>query len=40
MDRQKILTGIFWIWVVGAFAAYMVQYRGFVRPVLSALGIL
>jgi hypothetical protein len=40
MDRQKFLSGVAWLWVVGAFAAYMVQYRDFVRPVLGALGIL
>ena len=40
MDRRKVLNGVFWLWVVGAFAAYMIQNRDFVRPVLSALGLL
>ena len=40
MDRQKVLNGVFWTWVVGAFAAYIFQYRDFVRPVLNVLGIL
>jgi len=34
-----MLSRALWLWVLGVFAAYMIQYLDFVGPVLNALGI-
>ena len=39
MDRQTVLQRFLWLWVVGVFAAYMIQFRDFVGPILSVLGL-
>ena len=39
MDREKMLSRALWLWVVGTFAAYLIQFRDFARPILSVLGL-
>ena len=39
MDRQKMLSRALWLWVIGVFAAYMVQFRDFAGPILNFLGL-
>lgn len=39
MNSKNLVAGLLWLWVVAAMAAYLYQFRGFVRPVLQYLGI-
>ena len=39
MDNRKMVNRALWLWVVGAFAAYMVQFRDFAGPILNILGL-
>ncbi len=39
MDNRKMVNWALWLWVVGAFAAYMVQFRDFAGPILNILGL-
>ncbi len=38
MDREKMLSRALWLWVFGAFAAYMIQFRELAGPIFAALG--
>jgi hypothetical protein len=38
MDRDKYIDAVLWVWVVGAMAFYIYQFKGFVRPILNLLG--
>ena len=37
MDRQKMLSRALWLWVLGVFAAYIIQFKGLAGPILNAL---
>jgi hypothetical protein len=39
MNRQTLLKRFLWMWVIGAFTAYMIQYRDLFGPVLNVLGL-
>ena len=39
MDRDKMLNRALWMWVLGVFAAYMIQFREFAGPLLDVLGL-
>lgn len=39
MDSKNLGAGFLWLWVVVAMAAYLYQFRGFVRPILQYLEI-
>jgi hypothetical protein len=39
MDKKKTMLLAFWLWVLCVFAAYIIQFRDFIAPVLNALGI-
>ena len=36
--RNAALT-LLWLWVVGAFATYLFQFRNLVEPILATLGL-
>ena len=38
MDKKSFLNGILWFWVIGAFGAYVFQFRDFAGPILDLLG--
>lgn len=35
----RLAAALLWAWVIGAFAAYLWQLRGYVEPALSAVGL-
>ena len=37
MDRDKMLGRALWLWVIGVFAAYLIQFRELAGPILNAL---
>ena len=39
VDKKSFLNGILWFWVIGAFGAYVFQFRDFVAPILDLLGL-
>jgi hypothetical protein len=39
MDNRNLLSRALWLWVIGAFAAYMTQFRDFAGPILKILGL-
>ncbi len=39
MNKQTIQRGVLWVWVIGAFGAYVFQFRDFVGPILDLLGL-
>ncbi len=39
VDKKSSLNGILWLWVIGAFGAYMFQFRDFAGPILDLLGL-
>jgi len=38
INKYKALGGLFWLWVVVAAGAYLIQFKTFVGPILSLLG--
>ena len=38
MNKDKFIDAVLWVWVVGVMAAYIYQFKGFVRPILNLLG--
>ncbi len=36
MGRDRILAAVLWLWVIGAMAAYLWQFRNLFGPVLEA----
>jgi len=38
-NRDKIFDAVLWLWVMGVMAVYVYQFKGFVRPILSLLGV-
>jgi len=39
MDRNDMIQALLWLWVVGVLAVYVYQFRGFVGPILTLLGL-
>lgn len=39
MGRKDVKTIFLWLWVVGATAAYIYQFRNFVGPILDLVGL-
>ncbi len=39
VDKKSLLNGMLWLWVIGAFGAYVFQFRDFVGPILDLLGL-
>ena len=39
MNKQKMLQRFLWLWVIGGFAGYIIQFRDFAGPILNILGL-
>jgi hypothetical protein len=40
MDKDNIVTGLLWVWMIAVLTAYFYQFQDFVRPILQLLGLL
>ncbi|MDA1089170.1 MAG: hypothetical protein O3A85_02490 [Proteobacteria bacterium] len=38
-NKETALGGVFWLWVGAAATAYLMQFKVFVDPILSLLGL-
>ncbi|MEE2698229.1 MAG: hypothetical protein VX923_00870 [Pseudomonadota bacterium] len=39
MKNFKLICWILWAWVICVFVGYIIQFQGFVDPVLNVLGV-
>ena len=39
INKSKALEWLFWFWVGVAITAYLIQFKGFVGPILNLLGL-